>query len=160
MHDLAEGCIKYAMFHIVNHHVYKTKNPKLSLRILNERIKIFDYYLNGFSNGPPLISENNLKVEKRIKMSGSEMLNFFLTYAMLVGDIIVFDKVWDYYLKLRKIVHIVFAPSIQLECNYMLDELVKCHNHLYVKLFNDTLKHKFHFLVHYGRIIRHSGPIY
>jgi hypothetical protein len=38
------------------------------------------------------------------------------------------------------------------------EKLIKDHNSTYCILFNDTLKHKHHFLIHYPKIIRESGP--
>lgn len=40
-----------------------------------------------------------------------------------------------------------------------LENLVSEHHELYVEIFNDNLKPKHHFMVHYGTIIRHIGPI-
>lgn len=40
-----------------------------------------------------------------------------------------------------------------------LENRIKKHNSDYIQLFNDTLKPKFHNLIHYARIIRQSGPL-
>ncbi|KAK3931672.1 Digeranylgeranylglycerophospholipid reductase [Frankliniella fusca] len=159
LHDLEEGTLKYGMFHVVNHFVNNAKR-RVSLEILNDRLKTFNYYDNGISNKPQLISDRDLNIEQRLKMSGSEMHNFTLIFAMLVGDLInVADKVWQYYILLRKIVHFVYAPEVQTESIDSFDHLIASHHRLYKRLFKDTLKPKYHNLVHYARIMKQSGPL-
>lgn len=40
-----------------------------------------------------------------------------------------------------------------------MENQIQCHNSLYLTLFNDSLKPKYHFLVHYPGIIRKCGPL-
>lgn len=39
-----------------------------------------------------------------------------------------------------------------------LGQLISQHNSMYIRLFNDTLKPKHNFLIHYHTIIQNSGP--
>lgn len=41
---------------------------------------------------------------------------------------------------------------------YVWIPLQALHTHIYVRLFNDSLKPKHHFLIHYPTIIEYSGP--
>ncbi|KAE8745958.1 hypothetical protein FOCC_FOCC007319 [Frankliniella occidentalis] len=93
-------------------------------------------------------------------MSGSEMHNFTLIFSLLVGDLIsTKDKVWKYYLLLRKILDVVYAPAIQVQYIDSFSHLVASHHKMYKKLFKNTLKPKHHNLLHYARVRKQSGPL-
>jgi len=157
-HDLDEGVWRYDMSHIVNHFVFFA-DTKVPLEILNDRLRTFDYYGNGLTNRPPLLSEDEVRA-KHFRMSASEMHTFVLIFAFLVGDLVdTDDEVWYFYQLMRKINDIVYAPKIQREVADYLNVLVSEHHRLYIKLFRDTLKPKFHNMLHYGMVLRMSGPL-
>jgi len=100
------------MGHVVHHFVYCAR-VKVSLEILNDRLKTFDYYVNGISNRPPLLSEMEVS-GKKLKMSASEMQNFVSIFSYLIGDLVDHnDDVWYFYTVQRKINDLVNAPRIQ-----------------------------------------------
>jgi len=157
-HDLDEGAYRYAMGHIVHYFVHDAP-INVSLNILNDRLRTFDYYRNNVSNRPPVMSESEVS-EKRLKMSASEMHNFVAIFPFLVGDLIdTEDEVWYFYTVLRKIHDLVYAPRLQIEAAEYLSVLIEEHHRLYLKLFNDPLKPKHHNMLHYGMIIRQAGPL-
>lgn len=156
MHDLLEGVLKYDMAHILHHYIIETKT--LSLDILNDRLRTFDYQLNNISNKPPLISKKEIE-KKCLKMSASEMYNFTFMFCMLVGDLVPHDEVWEFVIILKKILDLVSAKIIQKEYASSLEFLVAEHHSMYLRLFKDRLKPKHHFMVHYGTIMRMSGPL-
>jgi hypothetical protein len=99
--------------------IYKEKH--FGMHELNERMKTFDYYLNGFPNRPPLVTEEDVR-SKRLSMSGTEMINFFLTFGFLVGDFVPCDnKLWHFYTILRQIFDIVAATNIQNKVSLLLE---------------------------------------
>lgn len=66
-------------------HHYVIKKPCIvSIDILNDRLKTFDYHHNGISNNPSLISYDEIK-NKKLSMSGSESSNFIL-FRVLVNE--------------------------------------------------------------------------
>lgn len=157
MHDLLEGVLKYDMAHILHYYIVQTKT--LSLHILNDRLRTFDYQLNNISNKPPLILMEEIE-RKSLKMSASEMYNFTFMFCMLVGDLVSHDDdVWEFVIILKKILDLVSTKTIEKECVSLLEFLVAEHHKMYLKLFNDRLKPKHHFMVHYGTIMRMSGPL-
>lgn len=81
LHEMAEGCLRYGMGHLLYYLILNHKY--FTIQQLNERIKTFDYYINGFSNKPPLVTKKKVK-KKYLSMSGTEMINFFLTFNFLV----------------------------------------------------------------------------
>lgn len=108
LHEMAEGCLRYGMGHLLYHLILKEKY--LAFGQLNDRIKTFDYYINGFSNRPPLITEEEVR-KKHLNMSGTEMINFFLTFEFLVGDFVPYgNKFWHFYIVLREIYLILLLP--------------------------------------------------
>lgn len=107
----------------------------------------FDDIEHGFSNRPPTLLMQEV-AEKNLKMSASEMMSYIYAFSFLVGYIITFDEVWTFYLCLRNIVNIVVAPAVHRDCADLLDVLVSKHHEMYVRLFNDNLKPKHHFMVH------------
>ena len=119
----------------------------------------FDFYANGFSNPFLALKIEDVR-EKRLSASASEMKCLILCFAFIVGDLIPHENpVWRYYLVLRQMLDIIFARKIQLSSVGLLKTLVKEHNSLYIELFQDTLKSKHHFLVHYPRALLKSGPL-
>lgn len=86
------------------------------------------------------------------------MYNFTFMFCMLVGDLVLYDEVWEFII-LKKILDLVSAKIIQKECANLLEFLVAEHHKLYLRLFKDRLKPKHHFMVHYVTIMRMSGPL-
>lgn len=86
LHDGPEGYFGYVMILIVRYFVkdFLSKESRLQLHLLNERLQLFHYSNNGLSNKVPIISEHELQGVK-FKMSGSEMMNFVYIFSMLVG---------------------------------------------------------------------------
>ncbi|XP_024882331.1 uncharacterized protein LOC112461351 [Temnothorax curvispinosus] len=122
-------------------------------------MKSFDYYINGFSNRPPLVREEEVR-NKHLSMSGTEMINFFLTFGFLVGDFVPCDnKFWHFYIVLRQIFDIVAATNIQTEISILLEQLIFEHHTLYKELFKDKLKPKHHIMLHFPIMLEMSGPL-
>lgn len=157
LHEMAEGCLRYGMGHLLYHLIFKEKH--FVIQELNERMKTFDYYINVFSNRPPLVTEEEVR-SKHLNMSGTEMINFFLTFGILVGDFVPCgNKLWHFYIVLRQIFDIVAATNIQNEVSILLEQLIFEHHTLYLELFRDKLKPKHHIMLHFPIMLEMSGPL-
>lgn len=156
MHDLFEGVCHYNMCHIIK---YYTETTKLfSLDCLNNRKVTFNYGSIEVGNISPPILDSHIK-NSRLKMSAREMWTFVHFFSLMVGDLIPCDdEVWEFYINFLKMIDILLSYSLTESSISLLQQLIKIHNEKYVFLFNDTLKPKFHFLVHYPTIIKQSGP--
>lgn len=55
-------------------------------------------------------------------------------------------------------VDILLSYTFNADAISYLKQLISTHNNQYNILFNDTLKPKHHFLVHYPTVIEYSGP--
>jgi len=156
MHDLYEGVCHYDMCHIIKYFINTAK--LFTLETLNKRKSNFNYGPIEFGNISPEISINHLN-NCRLKMSGREVMTFIHFFPLMVGDLVPEnDEVWSFFLILLKIVDILLSYTFNADAISYLKQLISKHNNQYNLLFNDTLKPKHHFLVHYPTVIEYSGP--
>jgi len=87
-------------------------------------------------------------------MSAREMMTFIMYFPIMIGDLVPSDDVvWKFLINFVEIVDILLCFEID-ECSIqILENKIKIHNSDYIILFNDTLKPKFHNLMHYPNII-------
>jgi len=155
MHDVFEGVCHYDMCNIIK---YYTSTQIFSLSTLNIRKTNFNYGPIEIGNVSPEITEMHLN-KFRLKMSAREMMTFVHFFSIMIGDLIPEnDEVWNFFLTLIKIVDILLSFQFTESKILNLKQLICQHNSMYVRLFNDTLKPKHHFLIHYPTIIQYSGP--
>jgi len=69
------------------------------------------------------------------------------------------NEVWEFILMLREIGNLLCARSIQRKSVAYLSVLIEEFCELFVALFKEGLKPKFHNMVHYPGIILKSGPL-
>lgn len=155
MHDIFEGVCHYNMCHIIKYYI----NLQIfSLETLNLRKKNFNYGPLESGNLSPEITE--LQINKfRLKMTAREMMTFVHYFSLMIGDLIpMYDEVWNFYLVFIKIIDILLSYRYTESTTSYLKQLISQHNSMYTHFFNDTLKPKHHFLIHYPSIIQQSGP--
>lgn len=156
MHDLLEGVLRYDMGKILNTLIHK---KYFTLDHLNDRIKFFKFNEADLGNLFPQIKYEHLKKQKII-MSASEMLAFVVYFGFIIGDMVPENEPsWKIFILIHKILDILLSRSITESTLDYLTILIKEHHLLYQKTFNDNLKPKFHFLLHYPRIISTIGPV-
>jgi len=77
----------------------------------------------------------------------------------MVGDLIPDgDEVWKFFSTLLKIIDLLLSYNFTEGKIMNLKQLINQHNSMFIRLFNDTLKPKHHFLIHYPTITQYSGP--
>lgn len=156
MHDIREGSGNYAMADIVHHLIQVEK--AFTLKYLNDKLTEMSF---GYEKGnvPPPISLEYVKKNGRLKMSASESTFFIRYFGAMVGDQVdPHSEVWLLYLKLRQIIDIVTSPMFSESDLETLETTIVEFNKLYINLFGD-LKPKFHFALHYVRMMRRDGPV-
>ena len=154
MHDFLEGVCTYDLHAIITEFIFIKKY--FTLEILNARIRSFNYGSN--TNKPPEILLNRLKGNLTLKMSAAEMLCFVRYFGLIIGDLIPeLDEHWKLFKYLRQILDILLSPRIVKSHIKCLENLIEKHHQLYVQLFG-FLKPKYHFLIHYPRILKQNGP--
>lgn len=149
-HDLSEGVHRYDMAMVIKSLI---KLKYFSLDHLNNRIKYFNYAYYE-KNKPPTIKSDNLN-NGCIVCSSAEMSCLVRNFKFMVGDSVPEnDSIWGFYLILLQITEILTSPSISQSLIQLLITLIEEHHSLYISLFQTNLKPKFHFLIHYPRIIK------
>lgn len=63
-----------------------------------------------------------------------------------------------FFLKLVQILDILLSKSFTDATINLVETLIQQHHEFYVNFFKLKLKPKHHLMLHYARIIRHSGP--
>jgi len=156
MHDIFEGICHYDLCHIL---LYYTQAAKFfSLETFNNRKITFNYGPIENGNISPPVTLLNLQ-KYHLKMSAREVMTFVHYFPIMIEDLIPEnDEVWKFVLILIKIVDLLLSFTFTESSINYLEQLIKDHNSLYCILFNETLKSKHHFLIHYPNIIRESGP--
>lgn len=156
MHDLYEGICHYDMCHIIKYFINTAK--LFTLDTLNNRKSNFNYGPIESGNLSPEISIIHLN-NCHLKMSAREVMTFIHFFPLMIGDLVPnHDEVWLFFLILLKIVDLLLSHTFNTDSINYLKQLISKHNHQYNLLFNDTLKSKHHFLVHYPTVIEYSGP--
>jgi len=80
--------------------------------------------------------------------------------GLIIGDLIPLgNKTWQLYIILTQIIDIIMAPSITATSSEKLKDFVSAHHSLYLQLFQESLKAKHHFLIHYPRLLENIGPL-
>ncbi|KAK3922334.1 Oocyte zinc finger protein [Frankliniella fusca] len=154
-HDLCEGVLHYVTIKVLGHCV---SNQYFSMDVLNHRIEMFKYGPTD-SNRIPILS-NEFSKKDKLKMSGSETLLFVKLLGIIIGDKVPHtDEYWKLYLKLRCLMDIALCKSLSPRQGHALRVLVDEFNSMYVAVTGDSLKPKFHHLVHYARVFEESGPL-
>lgn len=157
MHDLFEGICRYDMGRILYNLIYG--HDCFSLETLNWNMNNFDH---GSVKGKNIIKSLAITAikNKHIIISASEMKTLVKYLGFYVGHSVSEDiEEWQLWVLLRQIIRIVtsskFTPTIVPE----LEKLVYDHHALFIKIFDEPLKPKYHFLVHYSRLLMLLGPL-
>lgn len=155
MHDIFEGVCHYNLCHIIKYFIEK---KFFTLECLNHRKLFFNYGEKESGNKSPEININHLN-KCHLKMSASEMMTFVHLFPLMVGDLIPHDdEIWLFFLQFLEIIEILLLYNISQDLLYHLDNLIKCNLRDYVTYFEDNLKPKHHFMLHYKDVIHYSGP--
>lgn len=154
MHDLFEGVHRYDMAQIISKLI---SDKYFTLETLNSRIQYFKYD-SCDKNIPPPIKIDHIN-NGYIVMSAAEMSTLVKNFRFIVGDLVPRgNDVWSFYLIIFEITDILISTTISKSCVKLLATLIEEHNAMYISLFKQNLKPKFHFLVHYPSLILKIGP--
>ena len=156
MHDLYNGVAIYVLSKVFKFFI---DNKYFTLQQLNESISELNLKSINKTNKPTHIREQNL-AKGSLPLSCSEMKLLIYYIPVLIGEFVPEGcQHWRLVLLLREIALITSAKKICASSLDYLDSVVSEHNQLYLDLFKDPLKPKFHYLLHYKDIILKSGPM-
>lgn len=104
------------------------------------------------------ITAEHLK-EGKIKCTAREMMMFIHLFPLIIGHRIpASDTVWSIFIIFSRNNDILMSFEYTDDLLNELDKLIIAFNTDYLQIFNDTLKPKFHYLLHYRNVIAQSGP--
>lgn len=156
MHDILEGVAKYVMCFLILKYTRDLKY--FSFKTLNDRLEHFDFGPDNSSKPSQLSVEHILK--NNIRLSASEMSTFVRYFGLLIGNFVPTDDTyWTIYITLRQIMDIIMCTIVTKDRCSLLQVLIAELNELYTQFTNESLKPKFHFLVHYHAMILKFGPL-
>lgn len=155
MHDCFEGILRYDMAFIISSLL---DQKYFDLNHLNNRIKFFKFSKADAGNAMPQIKSDHLK-KKQLIMSASEMLALTVYFGLLIGDLVPpTEQIWSFYILILQIIDILLQRHFSDHLIEYLQTLIREHHRLFQDLFNEPLKPKYHFLLHYPHIIMNIGP--
>ncbi|CAG5085110.1 Protein of unknown function [Cotesia congregata] len=117
MHDVREGIAHDDLIAILRKLTFeKSDCYSFPLSELNDRLTMYDYGPIDCSNKPPLIREEDIKNESKLKMTASELTTFVKLFGILIKDLV--DKsnpCWDLYVLLPEIFDFTLAKKVTKE---------------------------------------------
>ncbi|CAG2253599.1 unnamed protein product [Mytilus edulis] len=155
-HDLFEGVVPQVMTHVIK---YCVQSGFFSLNYLNGQIKDFPYSSIDKANKPKTVPEIVSKF--KVSQSASQMWCFFRLLPLMIGECVPLDDPkWETILMLYDVVFYVCAPALRPCHTEYLKELIEDFLESFLREFpNETLKPKFHFMLHYPDQILTFGPL-
>lgn len=164
MHDMfSNGICKYGFTAALNYFILK--KHWLTIEMLNTRIHAIAKSLTDSSLRK--IPDFELAREKQkgktvtVRMTAAEMKSFCKNFTLILGPFITDfnDSVWTFCKTLVEIGDLISTSTCSEIAIPTLKSKIELHHKLYQQLFQDSLKPKHHFLVHYPEIIKKCGPI-
>lgn len=157
MHDLFEGVCHNIFGESLQYFIKKMKY--FTLDEFNQRLKVFSY--DSHDRGTEKLQVSNFEIENcKFKTSAKQMLSFCHYFTLLVGEFIPNgDQVWSFLLVFLELVDDILSYEV---CDTKIIEIGSKINYVlqnYQVLFKKTLTPKFHFLLHYTRVLRQCGPL-
>ena len=132
----------------------------VSLQRINEELRTFKFGANDRSSRPVEFKDSLLRDNGHIVGSASQKLCLFLKLPLIVGHYIpTGNKHWELYALCRDIGDVLLAPKIDAKWIPILEANIYSFLFSFNDLFPGCLTPKFHYLLHYPRLILEFGPI-
>lgn len=155
-HDLFEGVAPDVMERVILHCVTE---GYFSLQFLNDQVESFPFEGFDKTNKPSRMATQISKF--KVKQKAVQTWCFLRLLPLIVGDKVpVDDDLWDLLLLLADIVEICTASQVNAVLCEFLADLIESFLDTYFRHFPDvSMKPKFHYLVHYPKLMLHFGPL-
>ena len=93
-------------------------------------------------------------------MSSSEMFSLIIHLNLMIGQLVPeHNEHWELYLSSREIVMIVTSRNIHCTTHKLLETVIYEYLTLLKTLFPNSMKPKYHLLIHYPRCMLKFGPL-
>ena len=133
----------------------------LTLPKINELISTFRYQLKDSGLNPYDMEITNANLsEAKLKDTASQKWCLLVHLPFILRDVQIPDtnQAWQLLIKCREIGEIILSDSIPKSKIPYLSCLIDEHHQLFRLLAPVAMTHKFHFLIHYPRLITLFGP--
>uniref|UniRef100_H2XV64 C2H2-type domain-containing protein n=1 Tax=Ciona intestinalis TaxID=7719 RepID=H2XV64_CIOIN len=157
MHDCLEGVIPYFL-----QFLFRSFNLSGTLLInaVNAKFKCFKFGRRDFCNKPRCLPNDVVQKNGKISLSASEAWCVFRLLPFIVGNCIpVTNENWKLYLLLADIMDVIFAPVVTDILLEQLDYNISVFYSQMLCVAKEFVKPKFHFMLHYARLIQQHGPL-
>lgn len=164
MHDCFLGVFKQDLSAVLNHYILETNT--FSLDDFNQAKSKFDYGRKDIGNKTANILDSHLK--NGLQMNAKEIWTL-VEYLPLILKNLVPDyrnnRVFKFSLIMADLLDYLTRSTYSVADISALTAKIEEHHQMYLELFRNTpnisnhLTPKFHFMVHYGRIIKLTGPL-
>ena len=156
MHDVLEGVIPLLLKLLLL--TFHSQNI-VSIQTFNAELEHFEFGRNDKAAKPIKTSLASLQ-SGVLRGKAIERWCLFRLLPFLIGEYIDEDnQCWKLYLKCREIVDIIFAPSVNKQGLYHLRLMIQEFLENFCLLFPGKCTPKFHYMVHYPRLIADFGPL-
>ena len=156
MHDCFEGVIPYFLQYMVQ----TLSNDGFSISDLNQKFREFEFGITERKNIPKSVGSNLIQASCKISASASEFWCIFRLLTIIIGsEVSQTNKVWKMYLLLADIMDLILAPKVDVSNISHLSILIQNFLYSFSKAAPDFFKPKFHYLLHYPRLILKYVPL-
>lgn len=156
MHDLFEGVISHETKLFLHHLLYEVRPVCLTVTELNRLINMADYGQCNSRSKPSTLSESNMG------QRSAQMMTLFHYLPLLLSDVITQADPQRFQLLklLNQIADIVLPSLLSDSMTAQLATLTADHHSLFKQCYPDNgVTYKQHRMVHYGSLVRRSGPL-
>lgn len=152
-HDLLEGITAFDLKIFID---YFVEERWFSISTLNKRIESFQYSLHDNRDKPCPVSAS----KKRIVGNAWQIFTFLKPLPLLIEDKIrdTMNTKWQCFLLLLEIVEVVCAPKVHKSYLPYLATIISEYIAIR-KTFEQKLRPKHHYLMHYPELIKQFGPL-
>lgn len=159
MHDFLEGVLVYNFGFMMNH--LNDKNI-LNFELFEKELNEFKYSRLEKKNTIPkgIFTKFSYKTPKGFHLSATHFWTLIRIFPLMLGEMLQLNENFLHFLDLCEIFFLLNDSSydyIQLE---IIETKIESYLSKFVKLYtSDQLCAKFHFIIHYPRLIRTFGPL-
>ncbi|KAL1458020.1 hypothetical protein WDU94_008196 [Cyamophila willieti] len=154
LHDFFHGCCCYTMDFMLKYLVQDSKIISLS----SLETKIVNFFYGPDSGSKPI---NAITIEGgkiKCKTSASEMRNLVTYFGVMIGsEVPIGDSNWELFLLLRQILDKLVSPRVFLHTVLILEHLISDFIKTFCRITGSNVKPKFHFLIHYPKMLEKFG---
>lgn len=162
MHDLLEGICHYVFSKVF--HIFIHQKARFNFKITDLNYRILTHNFGPDTHAKPLLIANDYMNQvqykfQKLKYTASEMLTFTRHIPMLLFGLIPSDCEEMLLLKkLRRLISLFFNHGIQIGALPYMSIEIEGFLKSYLRICGH-LTPKFHYMLHYPRIIKAVGPL-